>query len=125
MRSTGRTRRGLGLTVSALLTTSLAAALLTDPTAAGASSAAVTDYSITVDPDRAGPEIDDAMYGAFYEDINRAADGGLYAELVQNRSFGVRHRRQRLVHPAHLVDRDRDRRRHRHRARGERRGAAQ
>ncbi|MGW7693938.1 alpha-L-arabinofuranosidase C-terminal domain-containing protein [Streptomyces asiaticus] len=87
MRSTGRTRRGLGLTVSALLTTSLAAALLTDPTAAGASAAADTDYSITVDPDRAGPEIDDAMYGVFYEDINRAADGGLYAELVQNRSF--------------------------------------
>ncbi|MCQ8191308.1 alpha-L-arabinofuranosidase C-terminal domain-containing protein [Streptomyces rugosispiralis] len=87
MRTTGRIRRGPGLTVSALLTTSLAAALLTDPTAAGASSAAVTDYSITVDQDRAGPEIDDAMYGVFYEDINRAADGGLYAELVQNRSF--------------------------------------
>jgi hypothetical protein len=27
------------------------------------------------------------MYGVFFEDINRAADGGLYAELVQNRSF--------------------------------------
>lgn len=27
------------------------------------------------------------MYGLFYEDINNAADGGIYAELVQNRSF--------------------------------------
>ncbi|MCA1744197.1 MAG: alpha-L-arabinofuranosidase, partial [Bacteroidales bacterium] len=25
--------------------------------------------------------------GAFFEDINYAADGGLYAELIQNRSF--------------------------------------
>lgn len=27
------------------------------------------------------------LYGLFFEDINRAGDGGLYAELVQNRSF--------------------------------------
>ena len=27
------------------------------------------------------------LYGIFFEDINHAADGGLYAELVQNRSF--------------------------------------
>jgi alpha-L-arabinofuranosidase len=27
------------------------------------------------------------MYGIFFEDLNHAADGGLYAELVQNRSF--------------------------------------
>ncbi|MEU1256788.1 alpha-L-arabinofuranosidase C-terminal domain-containing protein [Streptomyces chartreusis] len=47
----------------------------------------VTDYSITVDPAAKGAAIDDTMYGVFFEDINRAADGGLYAELVQNRSF--------------------------------------
>src|SRR5690242_1071150 len=34
-----------------------------------------------------GPAIGDAMYGVFFEDINYAADGGLYAELVRNRSF--------------------------------------
>ncbi|MFG3496658.1 alpha-L-arabinofuranosidase C-terminal domain-containing protein [Streptomyces sp. NPDC047886] len=45
------------------------------------------DYSLTVHPDRTGPAIDRTMYGVFYEDINNAADGGLYAELVQNRSF--------------------------------------
>ena len=27
------------------------------------------------------------FYGVFFEDINYAADGGLYAELIQNRSF--------------------------------------
>lgn len=27
------------------------------------------------------------LYGLFFEDINHAADGGLYAEMVQNRSF--------------------------------------
>lgn len=27
------------------------------------------------------------LYGIFYEDLNHAADGGLYAELIQNRSF--------------------------------------
>src|SRR5688500_7479657 len=31
--------------------------------------------------------ISENLYGIFYEDINHAADGGLYAELVQNRSF--------------------------------------
>ncbi|MHB1456091.1 MAG: hypothetical protein ACYC0V_04155 [Armatimonadota bacterium] len=27
------------------------------------------------------------LYGIFYEDINHAADGGIYAELIRNRSF--------------------------------------
>ena len=37
--------------------------------------------------DRPGAEIQPTMYGIFIEDINFAADGGLYAELVMNRSF--------------------------------------
>ena len=32
-------------------------------------------------------EISDLLIGAFFEDINYAADGGLYAELIQNRGF--------------------------------------
>ena len=32
-------------------------------------------------------EMSDTLYGLFFEDINHAADGGLYAELLQNRSF--------------------------------------
>lgn len=32
-------------------------------------------------------EISDMLIGAFFEDISHAADGGLYAELIQNRGF--------------------------------------
>ncbi len=32
-------------------------------------------------------EIQSNMFGVFFEDINFAADGGLYAELIKNRSF--------------------------------------
>ncbi|MCY1142606.1 carbohydrate binding domain-containing protein [Actinoplanes sp. Pm04-4] len=49
--------------------------------------AADPDYTITVDSGAAGAAIGDEMYGVFFEDINYAADGGLYAELVRNRSF--------------------------------------
>lgn len=34
-----------------------------------------------------GAAIHSTMYGIFFEDINFGADGGLYAEMVQNRSF--------------------------------------
>lgn len=34
-----------------------------------------------------GKKISPDLFGLFFEDINYAADGGLYAELVQNRSF--------------------------------------
>lgn len=34
-----------------------------------------------------GAPIQPTMYGIFFEDINYGADGGLYAELVKNRSF--------------------------------------
>jgi len=37
--------------------------------------------------DRPGAKISPTMYGIFFEDINFGADGGLYAELVKNRSF--------------------------------------
>ncbi|HLO58126.1 MAG TPA: alpha-L-arabinofuranosidase C-terminal domain-containing protein [Bacteroidales bacterium] len=36
---------------------------------------------------RNGKSISPDLFGLFFEDINYAADGGLYAELVQNRSF--------------------------------------
>lgn len=66
----------------------LAGSLLIAPATASTPAAAEpADYTLDVDPTRQGPSIDDTMYGVFYEDINRAADGGLYAELVQNRSF--------------------------------------
>lgn len=34
-----------------------------------------------------GADVSPSMYGVFFEEINHAGDGGLYAELVQNRSF--------------------------------------
>ena len=34
-----------------------------------------------------GKPISDLLIGAFFEDINYAADGGIYAELIQNRGF--------------------------------------
>ena len=40
-----------------------------------------------VDLSKEGAPIQETMYGIFFEDINFAADGGLYAELVKNRSF--------------------------------------
>jgi alpha-L-arabinofuranosidase len=65
---------------------SLAAAALALAPALGAH-AESSNRTITVNADQAGPDIASTMYGAFYEDINQGADGGLYAELVQNRSF--------------------------------------
>ncbi len=41
---------------------------------------------ITLYPDRKMHDLGD-LWGIFFEDINHAADGGLYAELVRNRSF--------------------------------------
>jgi len=35
--------------------------------------------------------IQSTMYGVFFEDINFGADGGLYAELIKNRSFEFDH----------------------------------
>lgn len=68
-----------------VMAAALAASLLVAVPASG--TAADTDYTLSVDPSAKGATIDDSMYGVFFEDINRAADGGLYAELVQNRSF--------------------------------------
>src|SRR5690606_15722869 len=44
------------------------------------------DVALTPLPAQA-KTISDLLVGAFFEDINYAADGGLYAELVQNRDF--------------------------------------
>lgn len=48
--------------------------------------AAQTDV-VSVQVDRPGAAISPTMFGIFFEDINFAADGGLYPELVKNRSF--------------------------------------
>jgi alpha-L-arabinofuranosidase len=43
--------------------------------------------TLTIDLNNPGAPISPTHYGIFFEDINHAADGGLYAELVRNRSF--------------------------------------
>ena len=42
--------------------------------------------TVTVDLNESKP-ISPLLMGVFFEDLNYAADGGLYAELVENRSF--------------------------------------
>lgn len=44
-------------------------------------------HNIQVDLKKVGSPIQKTMYGIFFEDINYGADGGLYAELIKNRSF--------------------------------------
>lgn len=43
--------------------------------------------SITLDLTRPGARIPSSLYGVFFEEISHAGDGGLYAEMVQNRGF--------------------------------------
>ena len=52
-----------------------------------AASLSAQSLEMKVNVNRPGAEIQPTMYGIFIEDINFAADGGLYAELVKNRSF--------------------------------------
>ena len=54
-----------------------------------AAMAATAQAQITIDIDaqQRGPKVSPMLYGIFYEDINHAADGGIYAELIRNRSF--------------------------------------
>ncbi len=42
---------------------------------------------LTVEANRGGTPVSPLLYGIFFEEINRAGDGGIYAEMLQNRSF--------------------------------------
>jgi alpha-L-arabinofuranosidase len=44
-------------------------------------------HEFNITPKKLGAAIPSTLYGIFFEDINYAADGGLYGELVKNRSF--------------------------------------
>ena len=66
---------------------------------------------ITIDVAQHGADIPSSMYGIFFEEINHAGDGGLYAELVQNRGFedtsvpeGYRVKDGKLYPPANSCD---------------------
>ena len=49
--------------------------------------AANAQHQYVVNAKKLGAPVQPTMYGIFFEDINFGADGGLYAELIENRSF--------------------------------------
>ncbi|MHA6802617.1 alpha-L-arabinofuranosidase C-terminal domain-containing protein [Salinifilum ghardaiensis] len=79
-RRSGRPGRGA-------LGAAAAAALLPTLAIPSATAAETTDYAIQVRGGESGAALSENMYGVFFEDINHAADGGLYPERVRNRSF--------------------------------------
>ena len=66
----------LGLALVIITGVGLAAPAASPPTA-----------TITVRAGEPGLPISPVLYGVFFEDINCSADGGIYAELIRNRSF--------------------------------------
>jgi len=55
--------------------------------------------TVTVQATQPGKAISPDLFGIFFEDLNYAADGGLYAELLQNRSFEYDPAEQGLWNP--------------------------
>ena len=43
--------------------------------------------NLTVDAGADGVPFNPGMFGLFFEEINHSGDGGIYAELIENRSF--------------------------------------
>jgi alpha-L-arabinofuranosidase len=79
--------RPLGVAVAVAVAVSVSALAGALPAQGIAKAADPPVASITGDSAAAGKPISDKLFGIFFEDINHAADGGLYPELVQNRSF--------------------------------------
>ena len=52
-----------------------------------AMAAAAQTHVMEINTKKIGAQIQPTMYGMFFEDINYAADGGLYGEKIKNRSF--------------------------------------
>ena len=61
--------------------------LLTNCTVSDEDYSASDENIMLLDVQNIGAEVQGTMYGLFFEDINYAADGGLYAEKIKNRSF--------------------------------------
>jgi alpha-N-arabinofuranosidase len=59
--------------------------------AAGIVAMAQKPYSMVVKANQPKADVQPTMWGIFFEDINFGADGGIYAELVKNRSFEFDH----------------------------------
>ncbi|MBO5353301.1 MAG: alpha-L-arabinofuranosidase [Lachnospiraceae bacterium] len=78
-------RKPVGVTVTAELV--CGESKVTKSFAATVLPKSVAPYEITIHGDQETIDISDTLYGLFYEDINNAADGGIYAEMINNRSF--------------------------------------
>lgn len=61
--------------------------LLTSLALAASLGASAQTNNMVIQANKPGAQVQKTMYGIFFEDINYAADGGLYAELIKNRSF--------------------------------------
>ncbi|MDW7980706.1 MAG: alpha-L-arabinofuranosidase C-terminal domain-containing protein [Verrucomicrobiales bacterium] len=59
---------------------------------------------IRIEAGQPGKSISPYLIGVFFEDLNYAADGGLYAELIQNRSFEYSPTEQPDWHPLKFWD---------------------
>ncbi len=57
-------------------------------------------YGINITGEK-GAEINRDMIGLFFEDINYAADGGLYAEMIENRSFEAMYNDNKTFNPVY------------------------
>ena len=60
---------------------------LTALAAAGIAATALGGVRIAIDHGAKGHDVPKTLYGIFFEDINHAADGGVYPELIENRGF--------------------------------------
>ena len=96
-----RTKNLLPLLLAATVVAILATMLTAQP-----------PVTLTVNVDRPGAKIDPIFYGLMNEEINFSYDGGLYAELIRNRTF-----RDNAQTPGELVGREIQRRRWFHRTR--------
>lgn len=61
--------------------------LLSALTCLSACNTAEPDISISIDLQSHEADVSENLYGIFFEEINHAGEGGLYGELLQNRSF--------------------------------------
>jgi alpha-N-arabinofuranosidase len=59
----------------------------------------ITSLTVNAQTAKGGKKISSDLFGLFFEDINYSADGGLYAELVQNRSFEYNPTERKEWHP--------------------------
>jgi alpha-N-arabinofuranosidase len=94
----------LRIAVPFLLSCSLQGVLVLAVGSLPCTAAAASPATVTVDVSNDGKPISGDLFGIFFEDLNYAADGGLYAELVQNRSFEYQATEQRNWNPLSFWD---------------------